>query len=120
MRFETAAHWIEFDGKEATIGLSETFQADLEEIVYIELPKEGTLVQKDQDVALLESTKAAVDVSTPLSGFISKTNTCLSSDPLSIHKRPQNETWLFKINNLKEEEINQFLNLNNNGRVSKV
>ncbi|MCH9609341.1 MAG: Glycine cleavage system H protein [Chlamydiales bacterium] len=89
--------WIDLDGEIATVGITNKAQKELGEIVFVELPKEGYKLQKGDPVAVLESTKAAIDIYSPLSGEIIETNKNLKEFPGKLNDSPEKEGWIFKI-----------------------
>jgi glycine cleavage system H protein len=94
MREYTKTHeWVETNQNIATIGLTKAAIEEIGEIVYIELPKVGSAITKGQDACVLESTKAAVDIASPVSGTIVKVNSNLNE----INSAPEAEGWLFQV-----------------------
>lgn len=98
MKFTDSHEWIEIEKEHvAVIGVTEYAQKELGDIVYVELPKLGKHVNAGQEAAVLESTKAAADVYSPVSGEITEINTKLTSAPEWINQSPQKEGWIFKV-----------------------
>lgn len=97
MKFTESHEWIQLHNGLGTIGISDHAQQELGDIVYIELPQVGKHVKAGQEAAVLESTKAAADVYSPVSGVIVEVNTKLSETPELVNSSPQNEGWIFKI-----------------------
>lgn len=89
--------WIEYDTLEAKIGITKVAQEELGEIVYLELPEVGTRVQKGDQIAVLESTKAAIDVYAPLSGTILEINEVLKTNTDLLNASPEKDGWLYKL-----------------------
>lgn len=77
--------WIEIDGDIGTIGISDHAQAELSDVVFVDLPEVGATVAAGDPVAVVESVKAASDVYTPVSGEILEVNEELSNDPSLIN-----------------------------------
>lgn len=104
MKYTESHEWINVDGEIATIGITHYAQKELGDIVYAELPVEGHQVHAGEEVVVLESTKAAVDIYTPVSGEIAQINTALREYPEKINQAPESDGWLLKIklNDLKE------------------
>ena len=80
--------WIEIDGDIGTIGISDHAQAELSDVVFVDLPEVGATVAAGDPVAVVESVKAASDVYTPVSGEILEVNEELSNDPSLINSDP--------------------------------
>lgn len=109
MKFSETHEWIQVDGEIGTIGVSTFAQSELGEIVFVELPQVGKQIQRGETAAVLESTKAAADVYTPVSGEIIAINAHLTSSPEWINQDPQGKGWLFKI---RLSDIKELNNLN--------
>lgn len=97
MIYTETHEWMDVKGDTATIGVTDFAQQELGDIVYVELPKLNAEVKKGDEVVVLESTKAAVDLYTPLSGTITEVNTALKEHPDKVNKESQTGGWLFKI-----------------------
>lgn len=109
MYYTTSHEWIKLREDEATIGISTPLQKQLDEIVYIELPKIGYEVKASDEVAVLESTKAAIDITSPLSGIITEINLNLKTDPNLLAASPEDEGWIFKIKITNPSELEELL-----------
>ncbi len=110
LKFSKEHEWIKIDGDIATIGITKHATEMLGDIVFIELPKKETLVEKDGNIGVVESTKAASDVYTPISGEITETNQSIVDDPSKINSDPENEGWIFKLKIKDKAEIDTLMN----------
>lgn len=97
MKYTDSHEWIRVEGNEGCVGISEHAQKELGEIVYIELPEIGRTVQAGEEIAVLESTKAAADIYSPVSGTVLKVNEQLKSQPQLINESPEDEGWIFEV-----------------------
>ncbi len=97
MKFTESHEWISIDGEVGTVGITSHAQKELGEVVYVELPQIGKHVQAAQEAAVLESTKAASDVYSPVSGEIVAINEAILHAYELINRSPEKEGWLFKI-----------------------
>lgn len=109
MKYTETHEWVQIEGKQATVGVTQYAQKELGDVVYVELPKIGKSVEAGKEAAVLESTKAAADVYTPLSGIVLDVNQQLVQTPELINQAPEAGGWLFKIELSKPEEVNQLL-----------
>lgn len=111
MKFTESHEWIELDPKTsiATVGVSDHAQKELGEIVYVELPEIGSEIQAGKEVAVLESTKAAADVYSPVTGVIVDINPELSFRAGLINQSPENEGWIFKIKVKNRQELDKLM-----------
>lgn len=105
-----ASHeWAEVDGMVATIGVSNHAQELLGDLVFVELPEVGEVLSAGDDVAVVESVKAASDVFTPLSGEVIEVNEDLEDSPALINTSPYADGWLVKIRIKDLEELKDLL-----------
>lgn len=108
MRYTESHEWIFVEGSNGTVGITEHAKNELGDIVYIELPKVGNTVQKGDAVCVLESTKAAVDIYTPVSGEIVAVNEGIKSAPPSLRGSVKSG-WLFEIKLSDPSEVKDLL-----------
>lgn len=115
MKFTETHEWIELEeGNIARVGITAYAGKELGDIVYVELPIVGKQVMAGGEVAVLESTKAAADIYSPVSGTIVEINQQLKSAPEWINQAPEKEGWIYKIrlsnlaewDSLKDEDVN--------------
>ena len=99
---------IEDDGT-VTVGISDHAQELLGDIVFVELPQVGSSIEKQADVAVVESVKAASDVYSPVSGEIIATNENLESAPETVNSSPYDDGWFFKVKPTNIEEVSDLL-----------
>lgn len=111
MKFTDSHEWIEIETTDcARVGITTYAQKELGDIVYVELPTVGKKVEAKQEIVVLESTKAATDLYSPLSGTIIEINQKLSTHPELINQAPEQEGWIYKIRFLNPEEIDLLMN----------
>ncbi len=97
-RYFTEDHeWIDVDGNNATVGITNYAQEQLGDVVFVEVPENGKELGKGDDAAVVESVKAASDVYAPVSGTVSEGNVALADDPSLINTDPEGEGWFFKL-----------------------
>lgn len=97
MKFSSTHEWVLVEQEQALVGISSYAQKELGEIVYIKLPRLGQKVHAGEEIAILESTKAAVDIYSPVSGIVTQVNDKLKEDLSSLNLSPEKEGWLYKI-----------------------
>ena len=98
--------WISIENEIAIIGITDYAQESLGDIVFVELPKVGRLVNTGDQVGVVESVKAASDLFSPISGEIIEVNNELINSPQLINNDPENSGWYMKIklNNIEESK----------------
>ena len=97
VKFSKEHEWIKVEGDTATIGITKHATEMLGDIVFAELPDKGSNVEKDGTAGVVESTKAASDVYTPVSGEVVDTNQTIVDDPAKINEDPEDSAWFFKL-----------------------
>ena len=97
VKFSKEHEWIKVEGDIATIGITKHATEMLGDIVFAELPDKGSNVEKDGTAGVVESTKAASDVYTPVSGEVVDTNQTIVDDPAKINEDPEGAAWFFKL-----------------------
>ena len=110
VKFSKEHEWIKMDGDIATIGITQHATEMLGDIVFVELPELGSNVEKDGNAGVVESTKAASDVYTPVSGEVVENNQAIVDDPSKINSDPENEAWFFKLKIKDKAELDTLMN----------
>ena len=118
LKFKTSHEWvrIEQDGT-VTVGISDHAQDLLGDIVFVELPDIGAQMNAEDEVAIVESVKAASDVYSPVSGEIIEVNELLLDNPETINESPYSDGWFYKIQPDNLDEINELLSPQEYGEV---
>src|SRR5579863_3840695 len=111
MKFTDSHEWIKVENGIGTVGITDRAQRELGEVVYLELPAVGKHVKAGQEVAVLESTKAAADIYAPVSGEIIAINQRLQDFIKEINTSAEHNGWLFKIKLSHPEELDKLLTL---------
>jgi glycine cleavage system H protein len=96
-RYTETDEYARLEDDVVVCGISDYAQHSLSDIVYVELPAEGDIVAKGDAIAVVESVKAAADVSAPISGEIVAVNEILDDSPELVNEDPFGEAWFFKI-----------------------
>jgi len=96
-KFSKEHEWVRVEGEIAVVGISDYAQAQLGDVVFVELPEIGKQVVKDGEAAVVESVKAASEVYAPLSGEAVEVNQALGDEPERVNSAPTGDGWFFKI-----------------------
>ena len=107
LKYAETHEWLRLDGETATVGITDHAQEELTDIVYVELPKVGTLVAAKQPVAVVESVKAASDIYSPIGGTITEINPALADNPALVNTDPYGDGWLYRIRIEAGEDLEQ-------------
>ena len=109
VKYSKEHEWIKLDGEEATIGITKHATEMLGDIVFAELPEKGSNVDKDGTAGVVESTKAASDVYTPVSGEVIDINQMIVDDPSKINEHPEQSAWFFKLKIKDKSEMDSLM-----------
>ena len=96
-KFSKQHEWISIEGEVATVGITKYASEMLGDVVFVELPDQGKSIEKDGQAGVVESTKAASDIYSPIAGEVVDTNKSIVDDPAAVNKDPEGSAWFFKI-----------------------
>jgi len=119
VKYSKEHEWIKLDGDIATIGITKHATEMLGDIVFAELPAKGSNVEKDGTAGVVESTKAASDVYTPVSGEVVDSNQSIVDDPSKINADPEGEAWFFKLKIKDVKELDSLMNKEDYDKFAK-
>ncbi|WP_285711461.1 glycine cleavage system protein GcvH [Erythrobacter oryzae] len=109
-RYYTDEHeWIDVEDDVATVGITEYAQSQLGDIVFVELPEVGAMIEQGKDAAVVESVKAASDVYAPITGEVTETNGALEEDPSLVNSSPEDAGWFFKMTIAAPAELDKLM-----------
>lgn len=112
-RYFTDEHeWIDVEGESATVGITDYAQEQLGDIVFVELPSVGTMLDKGGDAAVVESVKAASDVYSPITGEVTEVNESLEEDPALVNSSPEEDGWFFRLSISDSSELKGLMDEN--------
>ena len=97
-RYFTQDHeWVDVDGDDGTVGISEYAQSQLGDVVFVDVPEAGKTLSKGDEAAVVESVKAASDVYSPVSGTVIEGNAALADDSSLVNSDAEAAGWFFKL-----------------------
>ena len=108
-RYTKEHEWVLVEGGVGTVGITFHAQKELGDIVYVELPKVGALIEQGKSFAVVESVKAASDIYAPVSGEVVAANDALSTAPVTLNSDPHGAGWIAKIKLSVPEEVDRLL-----------
>ncbi len=97
LRYTEEHEWLKQDGDEVIVGITEHAAEQLGDLVFVELPEEGVMVVRGDEVVTIESVKAASDITAPLDGQITEVNTAIVQNPALVNEDPMEDGWFFKM-----------------------
>ncbi|MBX9599473.1 MAG: glycine cleavage system protein GcvH [Bryobacteraceae bacterium] len=101
--------WVRVDAEVGVIGITDHAQKELGDIVYVDLPKVGTVAEQGKTLGSVESVKAVSDIYSPVSGEVVEINELLASAPEKLNEDPHGGAWLVKIKLSAPDEIKQLM-----------
>lgn len=107
LRYAESHEWVRVEGGNARVGITDHAQAELTDVVYVELPKVGAKPTAKNQIAVVESVKAASDIYAPVSGEVVEVNKALEGNPALINTDPFGEGWIFVLKMDSADEVNQ-------------
>ena len=119
VKYSKEHEWIKLEGEIAIIGITKHATGMLGDIVFAELPEKGSSVEKDSTAGVVESTKAASDVYTPVSGEVVDTNQAIVDDPAKINEDPEGGSWFFKLKMKDMSEMDSLMNKDEYDKFAK-
>jgi glycine cleavage system H protein len=109
LRYSTEHEWVRVDGNVAAIGITDFAQDSLGDVVFVQLPDVGVMVEAGSSCAEVESTKSVSDIYSPVTGTISEINGALDETPELLNQDPYGDGWLFKIELADAGEVDGLL-----------
>ncbi|MFM2171533.1 MAG: glycine cleavage system protein GcvH [Verrucomicrobiota bacterium] len=97
LRYNSSHEWVRLEGNIATVGITDHAQAELTDVVFVELPAVGRQVDLGDPTAVVESVKAASDIYAPISGEVVEGNPEVEADPSLVNTDPYGKGWIFKM-----------------------
>ena len=97
LRYTEEHEWLKQEGDEVIVGITEHAVEQLGDLVFVELPEEGTTVVRGDEVVTIESVKAASDITAPLDGQITEVNAAIVENPALVNEDPMEDGWFFKM-----------------------
>ena len=111
LKYASTHEWISVNEEGlVTVGISDHAQEALGDIVFVELPEAGASVNSKEEVAVVESVKAASDIYSPLTGEVVEINESLLDCPETVNASPYEHGWFFKIRMENEAELDDLMN----------
>ena len=109
LKYTKEHEWVKVEGDVATVGISDYAQKELGDVVFVELPQVGTLVEQMKPFGVIEAVKAVSDLFAPLSGEVVEVNTQLESQSNLINSDPYGQGWIIRIKMKDPKELNALL-----------
>jgi glycine cleavage system H protein len=109
LHYTESHEWVRVEGENARVGITDHAQAELTDVVYVELPKVGATVEAKGQIAVVESVKAASDIYAPVKGTVVEVNKALEGNPALINTDPFGEGWIFVLKMDSPDEVKKLM-----------
>ena len=109
LKYSREHEWVRVEENTALIGITDFAQAELGDVVYVELPEVGTEVEANNTFGVVESVKAVSDLFAPVTGVVTEVNTTLEDEPELVNSDPYEDGWMIRVEMKDELELNDLL-----------
>lgn len=110
LRYAKTHEWARLDEDgNVTIGISDHAQEALGDVVYVELPEEGAVLEAGDEAGVVESVKAASDIYAPIAGTVTAINTELEDSPEIVNDSPHLKGWFYKLAPVNSDDLDSLL-----------
>ena len=106
LRYAESHEWVRVEGDNDRVGITDHAQAELTDVVYVELPKLERQANAKEPIAVVESVKAASDIYAPVKGTVVEANKALEADPGLINREPYGQGWIFVLKIDNPDDLN--------------
>ncbi|MEP6956822.1 MAG: glycine cleavage system protein GcvH [Chthoniobacterales bacterium] len=107
LHYTESHEWVRVEGGNARVGITDHAQAELTDVVFVELPKIGAQLEARGNAAVVESVKAASDIYAPIKGEVVEVNEALTGNPALVNTDPFGEGWIFVLKMASPEDVQQ-------------
>ena len=119
LKYTKTHEWVRIDGDVATVGITDHAQAELGDIVYLELPEAGRVLAQDEIFGTVESVKAVSDLYAPVSGEVVETNPVLTDATEAINEDPFGRAWMMRIRMSNPRELEELLDASDYEQIAE-
>ncbi|MCP3972437.1 MAG: glycine cleavage system protein GcvH [Rhodobacteraceae bacterium] len=109
MKFTEEHEWLQVEGDLVIVGITDHASEQLGDVVFVELPEPGAEVTKDEEIAVIESVKAASDILAPIDGEIVEVNEAIVDEPAKVNEDPLGDAWFFKIKPADLSQLDEYM-----------
>ena len=101
--------WVRVEGNKVVVGITQFAQEQLGDIVFVELPEVGTLIEQESPFGVVESVKTVSDLYAPVSGTVTASNKDLEAHPEQVNNKPYGTGWIIEIEVSDEKELEKLM-----------
>jgi glycine cleavage system H protein len=111
LKFTSSHEWIRVEGDKGIVGITDHAQEEISDVVFVEVPKNGQEVKQGEEVAVVESVKAAFSIYAPVSGTVSSMNEELPKNPGRVNAAPYEAGWIFELTGVDTAQLESLMSL---------
>lgn len=119
LKYSQDHEWIKVEGSRATVGITDFAQAQLGDVVFVEVPEVGAAVTAGKAFSVVESVKAVSDIYAPLTGTVIAVNDGLSDTPELVNQQPYDDGWIAVIEFNNGQELEELLNADEYAKLAE-
>ena len=119
LKYTESHEWLKLQEDTAIIGITDHAQAELTDIVFVELPEVGKEIKKGEELCVVESVKSVSEIYSPISGKVVDVNKKLDDSPEIINENPYDDGWLVKLEIKDKSEIDNSLDAESYKKILK-
>ena len=109
LKFSKEHEWVRVEGDVGTVGITDYAQQQLGDVVFVEVPEVGRMVEKGGEIAVVESVKAASDIYAPVGGEVVEANGALADSPGDVNADPMGKAWFFKLKIANKSDLDDLM-----------
>ena len=109
LKYAESHEWVRLEGDIATVGITDHAQAELSDVVFVDLPSVGAILPVGDPAAVVESVKAASDIYSPITGEVVEVNEELGNDPALVNSDPYGSGWIYKVKISEPSELEDLM-----------
>jgi glycine cleavage system H protein len=109
LKFSKEHEWVRVEGDVGTVGITDYAQQQLGDVVFVEVPEVGRVVEKGGEIAVVESVKAASDIYAPVGGEVVEANGALADSPGDVNADPMGKAWFFKLKMSNRADLDELM-----------
>lgn len=109
LKYSREHEWVRLEGDLATVGVTDFAQEQLGDIVYLDLPRVGIIVEQFGKVGEIESVKSVSELFTPIGGEVTEANNAAQDDPAVVNRSPYGEGWLYRLRVTEPEQMEKLM-----------
>ena len=117
LRYTESHEWLKIQEDIATIGITDHAQAELTDIVFVELPEVGKEIKKGEELCVVESVKSVSEIYSPISGKVVEVNKKLDDSPEIINESPYDDGWLVELEIGDKSELDSLLDVSSYKKI---